>query len=198
MTVATKAVSALDMLKSAAKSAKKDSKPILNSPDLESTLRAFLKHTSDAESHETLAKQAKDQLLEPARAFLMAECERTGKTMSSITIQCGELKATYSLKSQYCDVAVTDKPILEAVFGEETSKFFKDKLEIKIKDEAMTDEVLGKLVEIIGIDNLEIKNTIKVTEGFHNQFVGSAAFREKCHGLIESGKVRPYAASIKQ
>jgi len=197
-------MSVLNMVKGLATtkpSTKKDAKPIMVRPELETLAKEFAHHTNEAKSHDTMATMKKDQLLEPAREFLLAECIRQNKLFSAVTIQAGTVNLTYTLTNRYSDVPVLERPVLEGTFGDMTSSYFKDEVEIGLKPESMTEVVLTALVEALGMAFFErhflVKNRIKVSETFHNQYLVSQAFREQAAGLIEMQTVKPYAASLK-
>lgn len=201
---ATKPKSAMSMIKGLAKpkaAAKKDEKPVLFAPELEATVKSYVNYITAAKSNQTLADMTKDQLTAEGRKFLMEESSRSGRTISSITIQAGPTSLTCTLPCQYSPVNPDDRPLLESVYGEDTDSYFKDRVEIKLKEESMTEEIMTKLLESLGEDffsqHFDIKNSIKVTELFHTKLITDPAFREQSQGLLETQKVKPYSASLK-
>ena len=132
-------------------------------------------------------------LVEPRRAALIKSAGFT----SSVKVPDGTgLSVSVTFSSNYSKIPMTDLPAIEAVVGDEFSRFFTKELQITVKD--VTDDSLKELVAAVGPERFarffSVERWVKPAKAYTEQFY--TAFDEG-QRISLSSLAKQYKPSIK-
>lgn len=160
--------------------------------------QAYYKFQKESESLADLAKANKEVFVDAANKALRDASTNQGKALSSIDLLAGDTRLRYSVKNMYSAIPADKDEFLQSVFGDRAKAFFLRRLEASIKpsslaDESFCSELLARLGEEFFAQHFEVKETLKVTESFHTEFMTNPAVAERASQVP---LIKQYAGTV--
>ena len=179
---------------------KKGGTPEASMPDLDNAVEAWL--AADVAEKEAKAAKvaAESAILDPVEHERLKESLAAGSVHSSVKVNG---KIIVSTKNAYSAVDPAVVPQLEEIFGEDSKKYFKEKMKIALNDKALNDEaIIKKLVDAVGEENIneyfDVKQVVEVSDSFHTDRSTDPKVASKAQAAIEQGMIRPYKAAVRR
>ena len=183
----------------ATKSAKKDTKPVIQAPELAESIETYIVRKAEADTAQALADAAKDQIVSTVAPKRLELCVQAGKVISSVSVN---RRLTFTQTSRYSTVPETRKEALSEVFRDSFGRYFESTLSISLNRASANDEyVLTQLVSALGADffreHFEVRRDLLVLSAFHNDYTTRSEVQELAQPFFEEQTIRPYSPSLK-
>lgn len=198
----TGSAGALDLISGMAaktKAKKRDAKPEINEPSLDTVIAEWMRRKSEYDTAESLMKAAQDQIVTYVKPKRLEICTDLGKVCPSLLIN---QKLTYTQQCRYSIVPEERSADLAAAFGPNYARFFRPTLAISLKkDSANNESVLTRLVEALGADffaaHFDVKRDLLVQETFHHEFSCRKEVQVVAQPFMDEETIRAYSPSLK-
>jgi hypothetical protein len=180
-------------------SAKKDTKPVIQVPELAESIETYIVRKAEADTAQALADAAKDQIVAAVGPKRLELCVRAGKVISSVSVN---RRLTFTQTSRYSTVPEARKEALAEAFGDSFGRYFQSTLAISLKRQSANDEqVLTELVSALGPEffqaHFDVRRDLLVQDAFHNDFTTRSEVQELAQPFFEEQTIRPYSPSLK-
>lgn len=178
----------------------KSKTPEVQRDDLNEAVDKWIEASKMEKDAEALKAQAEAVILPEAEAERVKASMSDGEFHSSVKING---KITTSVQSRYSPVKSEDEDAIKGVVGAKFDEFFKSKTDVALKPALLEDEAaMGKIVAAIGEENFgkffDVKQTLVVSNAFHEQRSTSKDVKDMADKLIGEGLVKPYKAAVKK
>jgi hypothetical protein len=178
----------------------KSKTPEVQRDDLNEAIDKWIEASKMEKDAEALKAQAEAVILPEAETERVKASMSDGEFHSSVKING---KITTSVQSRYSPVDPTNEDAIKGVVGAKFEEFFKSKTDVALKPALLEDEAaMGKIITAIGEENFgrffDVKQTIVVSNAFHEQRATSKDVKDMAEKLISEGMVKPYKAAVKK
>jgi len=146
-----------------------------------------------------LMKGAREKILEGINKKHIEFCRKQNSYHSSFDL---ENKITITIPCKYSEISVDQFKALKSIFGEAAESYFKPRLTLEFKDEALKDcKLIEKIIELSGglekfNQKFKIKKSIRPTHEFHVRRIMSAKVESDCRQLIADGIIEQIGIKI--
>jgi|FLYL01.1.fsa_nt_gi hypothetical protein len=170
------------------------SKAVVSVSGAEDAVNRWLAAYQAKREAEEAMRQAEAEFLSMADEARMTACRRDGRYRSTVEVN-GKIRVTYN--NTYAEIPMEDFEKAKAAFGDMASSFFKEHMKVEIEEGAISDEVVKKIIEIVGAQNVHVKKFVKPTNAFHESRVVIPDVGKKADTLIQEGVIRPGKPTVK-
>ena len=171
-------------------------------PGLAARISTWLALYAQRRASETEMGDIEAQIRPIAEDARQTHCQAVGAVVNTVVIE-GDDGDNVKVKNQRRYKAIDPKvmPDLKGIFGE-TGDLIESKLKIRFTEDALIDEeLLKKIVEAVGAENLtkyfDIREELSPTESFHVRRHTDSVFAKAANSAISRGLITPVRQSVR-
>jgi hypothetical protein len=181
--------------------AKKNAHPEFEDDSLSPNIDAFYQAKKNEKTAKAQARKAEQLILEKATARRGDWCASQGRYESSVKMEAGGKKVTVKFPNRYSKIPTDEMDSLAEIYGDDASRYFKEKTVVELTNEALNDEeFVNGVMEAIGEEKFgryfNVSEHLEVAKAYHEDRVTNPKLAEKHQEAVDQGLVKPTKPSV--